>query len=74
MSKVTPPLRTGFSPAQNTNTGALKLFPISVSLTERFSLQRGISRGCRPEAVGGRSPASQETRGAYCEGDLGSAV
>jgi hypothetical protein len=56
MSKVTPPMRQA-SPLPGS------LFPMSVSPPERFSLLRGISRGGRLEAVGGRGPAGQETRG-----------
>jgi hypothetical protein len=45
ISKMTPPVRTGFSRSQNTNTGRFKLLPMSVSPPERLSLRRGISRG-----------------------------
>jgi hypothetical protein len=50
-------------------SGRFRLFPLSVSPPERFSLLRGISRGGWLEAVGVRGPAGQETRGPYCEGE-----
>jgi hypothetical protein len=74
MSTVTPPNRTGFSRCPEHQSGRFRLFPMSVSPPERFTLLRGISRaaGSKPSVFAAQRARRREGRTARA--NPGSAV